>query len=52
MFSTIAESWPVSTPVKVAKTIILHCRTNNLPTKEDPKSITNNIINLAKNMKN
>ena len=33
------------------KQIILHCRTKNLPTKEELKSIANNIINLAKNIK-
>ena len=33
------------------KQMILYCRTNNLPTKEEPKSIANNIINLAKNIK-
>ena len=31
--------------------VILHCRTNNQRTKEEPKSIANNIINLAKNIK-
>ena len=33
------------------KQIILHCRTNNLPSSEDPETIAKNIINLAKNIK-
>ena len=32
------------------KQIILHCRTNNLPSNEDPETIAKN-INLAKNIK-
>ena len=38
--------------VKLApKQIILHCRTNNLLSNEDPETITKNIMNLAKNIK-
>ena len=33
------------------KQTILHCRTNNLPSSEDPETIANNIMNLAKNIK-
>ena len=31
--------------------IILHCGTNNLPSSEDPETITRSIINIAKNIK-
>ena len=31
--------------------IILHCGTNNLPSSEDPETITTSIINIAKNIK-
>ena len=33
------------------KQIILHCRTNNLPSNEDPDTIAKNIMNFAKNIK-
>ena len=31
--------------------IIIHCGTNNLPSNEEPKTIADNIINLAKKAK-
>ena len=31
--------------------IIIHCGTNNLPLNEEPKTIADNIINLAKKVK-
>ena len=38
--------------VKISpKQIILHFGTNNLPSSEDPETIANNIINIAKNIK-
>ena len=33
------------------KQIILHCRTSNLPSSEDPETIAKSIINIAKNIK-
>ena len=33
------------------KQIIFHCGTNNLPSSEDPETITKNIVNLTKNVK-
>ena len=37
--------------IKLALKQILHCRTNYLPTKEEPETFANNIMNLAKNVK-
>lgn len=37
--------------IKLAAKQILHCITNNKPSKEEPETIANSMMNLAKNVK-